>query len=90
MGYLIHTDEEKEEIVLKKFKGRQKEQFEDGGFYNFCNAIDRSHLSPAKVKELFHDLEIVPPVEEYDENEVLEWFYSLSNGEVDVPEPLRW
>ena len=87
MGHLTYTDKEKEEAVLKKFKVRQKEQMEDGDFYNFCNAIDRSHLSPAKVKELFYDLKIIPPGDGYDEKEVLEWFYSLSSGEVDVPEP---
>ena len=90
MGHLIQTDEEKEGMILMKFRVRQKEQWEDGGFYNFCNVIDRSRLSPAKIKELFQDLKIVPPGDGYDEDEVLDWFYLLSNGEVDVPEPLWW
>ena len=80
--------QKKEEAVRQKYETLQAGR--DDSFRNFCIALDSSHIRPAQVKNLFNDLEIVPPEEGCDEDEVLKWFYSLSNGEVDVPEPLRW
>ena len=80
--------QKKEEAVRQKYETLQAGR--DDSFRNFCIALDSSHIRPAQVNNLFNDLKIIPPGDGYDENEVLKWFYSLSNGAVDVSESLKW
>ena len=79
----------KEEAVREKFNNLQAQvESEDGGFHNFCVAIQCSYLSPAQVKELLKDLRIEAPDDGGNEDELLKWLGALSVGEEELPEPL--